>query len=250
MKILLSPAKTIDMQSDVPPVEGSVPVFLNDAERVAAAMKKLKPAAIAKLMDVNPEIAALTADRFLKWGKDDEPTRAAAFMFNGEVYRGLDAGSLSAEDLVFAQQHLLILSGLYGALRPLDMVHPYRLEMGTRHKVGAAANLYDFWQPKLTPWLAGELKNGGFVLNLASAEYAKAVRLKELGAMVITPQFREARNGKFVTLMTYAKHARGTMARWAIQHRITGPEDVWKFSEDRYRIHPELSTDLEPVFVR
>jgi cytoplasmic iron level regulating protein YaaA (DUF328/UPF0246 family) len=212
-------------------------------------MKKKKAKDLAALMDLSSDLAKLNEERYQKWG--EQVSLPALSVFNGEVYRGLNAATFSSEDLEFAQAHLRILSGLYGMLRPLDCIKAYRLEMGTKLRISAKeTDLYKFWRSRLTNYIKAHLNDAGCIVNLASNEYSKAISLKDVGIPVYTPNFKELRNGKYVSLMTYAKHARGVMASWIVKNRITNPNDLFAFNQDGYTLNPALSTDTELMFTR
>jgi hypothetical protein len=209
---------------------------------------------LARLMDVNEEIAALNVWRFESWGPHDglDDGLQAIFAYAGEVYRGFDVDRLSAEDLYYAQNHLRILSGLYGVVRPLDIIRPYRLEMGTKLATDRGKDLYEFWEDRPTTVLneaiAGQRSH--VFVNLASNEYFRAVREEALDGSVVTPVFKEKRNGDYQTVAVYAKNARGRMARFMIEKRIENAEGLASFAEDGYAFAAELSDEREMVFTR
>lgn len=253
MLLLLSPAK--DLAKETPLVKGTTsPVLLDDATTLVAKLKTLSAKKLADLMDLSLKLGELNRERYAQWRPPftAKNARPAAFTFNGEVYRGLDARSLSADDLRFAQHHLRILSGLYGVLRPLDLIQDYRLMMGTPFGVGRTKNLYGFWSDRITDVLKKDLKSvgGDTVVNLASSEYFKAVDTKKLGARVITPTFKDKVGAGYKVVMVFAKQQRGAMARHIIQHRLLKPEELKAYDGDGYRFVPEESTADEWLFLR
>ena len=203
-------------------------------------------------MSISPELAALNVDRYQKWTPEPkrEDTKQALLAFNGEVFRGLNAKEMSEEDLQFAQGHLRILSGLYGLLRPLDLIQPYRLEMGTRLKYYSYKNLYDFWGDKITKRINTDLGDSKCVVNLASTEYFKSVKEPKLNKKVITPIFKDFSKGEYRVLMTYAKNARGVMANYIIKNRITEPDLMKSFDANGYAYDPSQSDENNWVFTR
>lgn len=253
MLILLSPAK--DLAQETPAVKDfTQPVLLEHASALVAKLKTLPAKKLSSLMDLSPKLGELNKERYARWSTPFTPknARPAVFTFNGEVYRGLEARTLSSGDLRFAQHHLRILSGLYGVLRPLDLMQDYRLMMGTPFGLGKAKNLYAYWGDKITDVLKADLKKSGgdVVVNLASSEYSKAVDLNKLGAQVITPEFKDKVGGVFKPLQTYMKHQRGAMARYIIQHRILDAEGVKGYDANGYRFSREESTDTKWAFLR
>jgi uncharacterized protein len=256
MLIVLSPAKRLVSEGKLPTKSHTFPEQLDRSAQLVGALRKLSEAGIASLMDISPELARLNRDRFQAWSPEFNPdnARPALLSFQGDVYQGLDAASLSAADLQWAQNHLRILSGLHGVLRPLDLMKPYRLEMGTKLAYKSNKNLYDFWTDSNTASVAGAVrslrKEEPLVLNLASAEYWKSVRPSGLGADVISADFREFKAGVYKPIQLYLKQARGYMARWVIQERITRREDLPGFDREGYRFEPALSKADKLVFVR
>jgi len=255
MLILISPAKNLD-ESHIPKMKGTtLPAFPEESAQLAAKMKTFSPRKLSTLMGINPKLAELNHARFQEWAMPFTPGNAkpAIRLFDGEVYRGLGAGSLDADDLRFAQTHLRILSGLHGVLRPLDLVRPYRLEMGTSLSMGRGRkNLYAFWGDRITDNLNAALRKSGsaVLIDLASTEYFKSVQRERLEGRIITLLFKEDRPGGPKMLMTYAKHQRGAMARWMIQHRVMEPEKIKQYTGDGYRFEPGLSSTDQWVFLR
>lgn len=254
MITLLSPAKTLDFETPIPFDSNSEIMFHREANQVARSLKKLSKKDIANLMNLSSNLADVNYQRFQLWDKNPakECTRQAVFMFKGEVYLGLDPYTLNEEDMAFAQQHLRILSGMYGVLKPLDNVQAYRLEMGTKMAVNSHKNLYAFWDNKLANNIQKELKfhKEEVIVNLASNEYFKAVSKKAIKVPVVTPVFKDFKNGKFKVISFFAKKARGTMARWIIQNRIQNKERLMEFNQDGYSFSTKDSTNSELVFLR
>lgn len=255
MKILLSPAKSITSKiACCDQLFFSQPSFLKESKLLVSKLKKLNAQKIQSMMHLSKDLAELNVHRFKNWKEPTELTDEmfqAVFAFNGEVYKGFDAQSLSVAELERVQDSVRILSGLYGLLKPMDVIYPYRLEMGTKLEIGTKyKNLYQFWGKKLAHYLNQELKPGECVVNLASAEYAKAVDQKTLKAHMVTPVFKEFKNGKCSVVMVYAKHARGKMARHIIQENMTEAEALKMYDLDGYSFDVKHSSDFEWVFVR
>jgi hypothetical protein len=255
MLFVLSPAKALDYASPLSvDVEASMPAFQNRAADLIAELKKLSTGEVAGLMDLSDKLAQLNAERYAAWKAKPSPdmVRPAALAFNGDVYEGLDAKSLKPEDLAWLNSHLRILSGLYGALRPLDALQPYRLEMGTRFGVDGAANLYQYWQPLIAQHLNAVMQEGGhkMLVNLASTEYFKAVDSKQLNAPVLECRFEDYKNGQYKVISFAAKRARGLMMRWAVQQRVQQAQDLRAFALEGYAFAPQCSTEEQLVFRR
>ena len=255
MLTLLSPAKDLNMDPVIGVKGATKPELLADAELLHGKLKDMSAKQLAKLMDINPKLSELNHDRYQEWAPPftARNSKTAIHAFNGEVYRGLDAGTLDAADLDFAQHHLRILSGLYGVLRPKDRMQAYRLEMGTKLSMGRGKkDLYAFWDDRITASIARALKASGsdVLINLASQEYFKAVRPELLDARVITPVFKDRTAGGFRVVMVFAKQQRGRMARHIIQHRLMEPEPLKMYREDGYHFSPEESTGDQWVFLR
>ena len=254
MLLLVSPAKDLDYQPLAKSMQSSQPQLLEHSQQLAAICKKLTPADLSSLMHISDKLAGLNAARFAQWQPPftEQNAKAALFAFNGDVYQGLDALSLTDDDIAFAQQHLRILSGLYGVLRPLDLMQPYRLEMGTKLANPQGKDLYAFWQDTITPLLNQQLAslNTDVVVNLASQEYFKAVKAKHLNGKVITPLFKDYKNGQYKIISFFAKKARGLMARYIIQHRLTRPDQLQQFDLAGYQFSAEQSSANELVFLR
>ena len=252
MLIVISPAKRLDWTERT--VGTTEPAFPEDASRLARTMRNLPLRDLKGLMDLSDDLARLNRDRFRAF--EDTPaadlTRPAVLAFAGDTYQGLDAGTLDEDGMGWAQDHLRILSGLYGLLKPLDAIQPYRLEMGSRLKTRRGASLYDYWRDQLSKALKAEAEAMGTdtLLNCASQEYFGAVPLKPLKLNVITPQFLEEKDGKAKIVSFFAKRARGAMARYAIDNRLTDPEAITAFDQDGYTYRPDLSAPGKPAFVR
>lgn len=253
MLALISPAKKIDFNVDVPE-KVSKPLFVEESTELISHLRKLSPKEISKLMSVSPAIADLNYERYMDWEPKftKKKARPAAFVFDGEVYRGLAAKDMTDETLQYSQDHLLILSGLYGALRPLDLIHAYRLEMGTKFGVNGGKHLYDFWGDKITDQVNKTLKKQKekTLVNLASNEYFKSVDKKQINGEIITPNFKEEKDGQFKSLMVYAKKARGFMARYMLENKIETAEDLKAFNIEGYKFNPELSKGNNWIFTR
>lgn len=255
MIFLLSPAKSLDWDPPALDLETTTPELDRDFGVLMRRAKRLKIKDLRELMGISQDLAELNHGRFqqMRPGPDAEADRPAALAFNGDVYRGLDARQLSTEQLDWAQQRVAILSGLYGVLRPLDLIQPYRLEMGTRLKTRRGESLYDFWGDRVTKVLNKRLQGEDepVVVDLASKEYSRVVQKKRLKARVITPVFKEQMpDGKLRIISFYAKWARGAMVRWAIEQRAERPEQLRAFDTGDYRLREDLSTDTTWVYSR
>lgn len=254
MLIVVSPAKSLDFESPVKTGKHTQPRFTDQSRQLVDTLRDYSPEDLSGLMNISGKLGELNARRYMNWQLPFTPDNAkqAVFAFTGDVYTGLDVESLSAKDLEYAQRHLRILSGLYGALRPLDLIQPYRLEMGTRLPVGDAKDLYGFWGERITQALNEDLKGDRprLLVNLASNEYFRSVKEKALEADVINPVFKDHKNGEYKIISFYAKKARGMMAAWLIRHRITGREGLTGFDAGGYRYSAAESTENRPVFLR
>lgn len=254
MLTLLSPAKTLDETPYANGLPTSRPRFEEDSQVLLDHCRGLSPAALRDLMNISEPLAELNHGRFqsIRFPMTPDNAKPSILAFKGDVYRGLDAASLSRDDLVWAQERLRILSGFYGVLRPLDLMQPYRLEMGTKLENPRGASLYAFWGDKLVESLNAEHAERpvAAVLNLASNEYFKAVPEDRLEPRLVTAAFQEIRDGKPKTIAVYSKRARGTMARFQIDNRIDDPEGLMDFAEDGYAFNAELSSDDRLVFTR
>lgn len=251
MLLLLSPAKSLDYTSPLPPVEPTAPRFAEEALTTAQAASKLGPKKLGKLMSISDKLAKLNADRYADFAGQDE--RPALYAFSGDVYIGLEARTLEEPAVGFAQDHIRILSGLYGLLRPLDLIRPYRLEMGTRWAPGRKKNLYQLWGSKISDALAADLLAEGsdVIINCASKEYWHAVeQAPPKGIRIITMDFRELTPQGLIFNSFGAKRARGMMARWMCEHRISDPEGLKGFDSDGYAFSVEGSDDSTWRFVK
>ena len=254
MLMVVSPAKTLDYESPLPTQRHTLPGLLDHSAELIARARQLTPAQIGALMKISDKLAGLNVARFAEWqpGFTLDNARQAIFAFKGDVYTGLDAESLDEADLRYAQEHLRMLSGLYGVLRPLDLMMPYRLEMGTRLDNPRGKDLYTFWGDIITATLNQALVDQGddVLVNLASDEYFKSVRPKALQGRIVTPVFKDAKNGQYKIISFYAKKARGMMARWLLVNRISRVEDVSAFDVDGYYFVPQESNADTLVFKR
>ena len=253
MYTVLSPAKKLDFSQPGKGLSKSKPLFPEDTAELVQRARKFTPQDLKRLMGISEDLASLNAERFKQFNPASAgDTKQAALAFAGDVYVGLEANSLSKENLAFAQVHLGILSGLYGLLRPLDAIQPYRLEMGSRVDTKRGANLYDFWDSKITDMVAKMVAKSKTktLINLASNEYFSAIKTKDLGVPVIQPVFKEINDGKAKIYSFLAKKARGLMARYIIENEINTPEDLKAFAVDRYKLDTKASTETQWVFTR
>ena len=252
MKIVISPAKSLDFERPLTIQEHTEATFLAEAERLNKLMKKKSARSLSKLMSISDNLGRLNYERNQEWSLPFKTSNArqAVYAFSGEVYRGLDIFSLPESKIERLQNTLRIISGLYGILRPLDLIQPYRLEMGTRIKMGRNKNLYEFWKQKVTKTLNEELDEDEIFVNLASNEYFKAIDLKTLKVPVITPVFKDFKNGEYKTIMTFAKLARGYMTRYIIDTDAKTVDDLKMFDYEGYNFSEPLSTENELVFIR
>ena len=253
MLMIISPAKTLDYESPLATETYTQPDYLDDACELIDQLKDLEPHQVSNLMSISDKLGQLNAERFRSWHTPFTPdnARQAILAFKGDVYTGLDAESFSEDDFAFAQQHLRMLSGLYGLLKPLDLMQPYRLEMGTKFENKRGKDLYAFWGSKLTKALNELLAADDKVLvNLASNEYFKSVQKKDIDGRLVTPQFKDWKNGQYKMISFYAKKARGLMCRYAIQNRITQADDLKGFNLEGYYFSEEQSDNNNWVFLR
>ena len=254
MIIVLSPAKSLDYDTPPRTKTHTLPDFIERSAELIEVLRKLSPAQIGTLMHISDPLAALNATRYADWSPEftAENSKQAALAFDGDVYGGLDANSLAVDDLQFAQKHVRILSGLYGVLRPLDWMQPYRLEMGTKLANPGGKDLYAFWGNEITEALNDELaaQKTPVLVNLASEEYFKVVKPKLLKAQVISPVFEDWKGGKYKIISFYAKRARGLMARYAAEKNISQPEKLKAFDVEGYAFAPEASSESSWVFRR
>lgn len=252
MLIILSPAKRLDFTEADPSVHATKRRFLEDTASLATTARRQTKADLRRLMGISDDLATLNAARFKAFDAESTDGVQAAFAFAGDVYEGLQARALDEKGLDFAQSHLRILSGFYGLLRPLDRIQPYRLEMGTRLKTRRGANLYDFWGDRISKQLNADAEGhpDPTLVNLASQEYFGAVDAKALKLPIVTPQFREEKNGESRIVSFFAKKARGAMARFAIDERVERVSDLKAFDRDGYAFDKASSTDNEWIFIR
>ncbi|MCY4044616.1 MAG: peroxide stress protein YaaA [Cellvibrionales bacterium] len=254
MLMLISPAKSLDFESTFDEVIHSTPDFLEDSEILIQQLRELSPQDVGRLMKISDKLADLNFGRFLNWQPPFslDNAKQAVLAFQGDVYQGLQAETFTAKQAEFAQGHLRILSGLYGLLRPYDLIQPYRLEMGTKFKNNLGKDLYAFWGNKLTDVLNEELVHhkSPTVVNLASNEYFKSINKKQLKAELVTPVFKDYKNGQYKIISFYAKKARGLMAAYAIKKNITNAEKLKQFDVDGYQFSQNDSSDKEWVFLR
>lgn len=254
MLVVVSPAKTLDYESPLATQKYTQPELLDYSQQLIEVCRQLTPADVASLMKVSDKIADLNVGRFQEWSDTFtlDNARQAILAFKGDVYTGLDAESLSEDDFAYAQDHLRMLSGLYGLLRPLDLMQPYRLEMGTKLASDKGSNLYQFWGSVITDKLNQAIAKQGdnVLINLASNEYFKAVKPKALDAQVITPVFKDCKKGQYKVISFYAKKARGMMARYIIDNRISSVADLTQFDTAGYYFAEQESTPTELVFKR
>lgn len=254
MIIVISPAKTLDFETPPSTQEHTQPDFLDDSAELINALRALEPDQIGQLMSISPKLAILNSNRYFAWKRPFtlKNAKQAILAFKGDVYTGLDADTMTPAELAFAQDHLRILSGLYGVLRPLDLMQPYRLEMSTQLQNPRGYNLYEFWGDIITNALNQALKkqNHGILINLASNEYFNSVQPAKLDARIITPVFRDEKKGVYKIISFFAKKARGMMSRYIIHHQLTNPEAIKRFDVAGYRFSAADSGADEWVFTR
>jgi cytoplasmic iron level regulating protein YaaA (DUF328/UPF0246 family) len=252
MKLVLSPAKSLDYTSTLPTSKTTEACFLNEAERLNKLLKKKSARSLSKLMSISDALGQLNYQRNQEWSLPftQDNARQAIYAFSGDVYRGLDAYSIPTEKINTLQNTVRIISGLYGILKPLDLVQPYRLEMGTKFPVGKNKNLYEFWKTQITKALNNELENDELFLNLASEEYFKAIDTKALKVPVVTAVFKDFKNGQYKSIMTFVKLARGYMTRYIIDTNAKTIEDLKGFNYQGYGFSESMSNSKELVFIR
>ncbi len=252
MLMLVSPAKTLDFETPLPITDFTQPDNLDDAQELIDQLKSLTPTNVSELMGLSDKLAHLNVTRFQHWQQPftSENARPAIYAFKGDVYTGLDAYSFNKSDMKFAQKHFRMLSGLYGLLKPLDLMQAYRLEMGTKYPTARGKNLYEFWGDIITQKINEQMQAKDILLNLASTEYFKAVNKKALKAQIITPVFKDEKNGQYKIISFYAKKARGLMAAYVIKNRIKDVQDIKQFNVSGYRYSAEHSKATEWVFIR
>ncbi len=252
MKILLSPAKSLDFKSNLPTIKTSSICFEKEAQYLNSILKSKNPKELSDLMSISTKIADLNYERNHSWSLPftKSNARQAIYAFGGDVYRGLDAYSVDDSRIDFMQNNVRIISGLYGLIKPLDLIQPYRLEMGTKLAFDSNKNLYDYWRKKITEQLNLELDDKEPILNLASNEYFKAIDTKVVKSEVYSANFKQLKNGEFKTIAIFSKKARGMMTRFIIDNNITDIIDIKSFDCDGYMFHKDLSTEKELIFTR
>jgi cytoplasmic iron level regulating protein YaaA (DUF328/UPF0246 family) len=252
MKIIISPAKSLDFESEVPTSLYTQPRFLEQSNKLVKELKILSKNKIGDLMNISDALSQLNYERNQTWETPftTDNAKQAIYAFTGAVFLGIDVNSLEEEKILVLQERLRILSGLYGLLKPLDLIQPYRLEMGTRLKVDKTENLYKFWEDTLADSLNEELKEDELLVNLASTEYFKVLPKKVLKVPMITPVFKDFKNGQYKIVMTYAKKARGLMVRYIIDNNVNTIEELKGFNVDTYRFSEEMSSGNDLVFTR
>ncbi len=252
MLVLLSPAKSLNFATTPFNFEPTQPIFEKEVTRLVKQLQRLSSADIARLMDISPKLAALNFERYQQWGGQPEGQKAAIMAFDGDVYDGLDAKKLLPEELKTAQKQVRILSGLYGVLRPFDLISPHRLEMGTTLQIDRHKNLYEFWGTKIAKQINQNMNEIGSteLLNLASNEYFKSVDRKTFKGKIIQVDFKDLKNGSYKIISFYAKRARGLMTRFVLQHGIDVPDDLKAFDLEGYHFAPTLSTNDHLIFTR
>ena len=252
MKIITSPAKLMNIENSTEFLRASTPKFIKEAEYIQSFLKEKSPRFLSELMEISPKLADENWERNQNWKPNPKPKESASamFAFVGEVYRGLDANTLSEEAVKYLQKNYRMISGLYGLLKPSDRIMLYRLEIGRKFEFGDYKNLYDFWTEKITDYLNSDLKNNELILNLASNEYFKAIDKKQLKGKVINFDFYEMKTGKPKTIVVYTKHARGLVVRFCAETQAKTLNDVKAFNYDGYLIDEERSTESNLVFTR
>jgi cytoplasmic iron level regulating protein YaaA (DUF328/UPF0246 family) len=254
MLIVISPAKTLDFESPVATQQYTIPSLLDHSAELIGLLRTLEPDKIGKLMSISPKLALLNSNRYHQWTQpfDTNNAKQSLLAFKGDVYTGLDAETLSAAEMDFAQQHLRILSGLYGVLRPLDLMQAYRLEMGTRLENHRGNTLYDFWGDTITDVINQTLskQKNQTLINLASIEYFKSIKLNKLEGKIITPVFKDKKKGEYKIISFFAKKARGLMSRYIIQNKLTNPEDIKSFNVNGYSYKKGQEDSDNWLFIR
>ncbi len=252
MKLVLSPAKSLNFQSELPTNKSTEPCFLNEAERLNKLLKKKSARSLSKLMGISPALSQLNYERNQEWNLPftNDNARQAIYAFSGDVYRGMDAFTIPQGKIEKLQDTVRIISGLYGLLKPLDLLQAYRLEMGTKFPVGKNKNLYEFWKKNIVSKLNDELEDDELFLNLASNEYFKAIDVKTLKIPVVTANFKDLKNGEYKTIMTFVKLARGYMTRYIIDTDAKTIDDVKGFNYESYGFSEAMSSPTELVFIR
>ena len=254
MITIISPAKSLDFVNKTPISDYSLPTFLKESQKIVNVLKDYSPKDLSKLMNISKDLGLLNASRYQNYKTpfNQENAKQAIFAFTGDVYKGLDAKSLTSNTIDYAQAHLKILSGLYGILKPVDLIQAYRLEMGTKISINNSISLYDFWSNKITSELSSNLENTNsqFLLNLASNEYSKSINMKLLNTKVITPIFKDWKNGQYKIISFFAKKARGLMSNFVLENKIKNQNDLKAFDSGGYIYNEDFSTEKSLVFTR
>ena len=253
MKIIISPAKSLDFDSELNSQNVSVPKFLEKALAINSILQQKSPSDLMKLQSISEKLSDLNWKRNLKFSRNhnDDNSRPAIFAFNGDVYEGLDVKTLDVKKIDFLQNNLRIISGLYGVLKPLDLIQPYRLEMGTKISINGSSNLYEYWSNDITKFLSDELLSSEFLLNLASNEYFSAIDKSKINSEIISPIFKDFKNGKLKIISFYAKKARGMMVRYVADHLIDSYDNLLSFNYGGYIFNEnETTVRNQPVFTR
>jgi len=252
MKLVISPAKSLDFESELPINQYTEPIFLKQSERLNKLLKKKSAKSLSKLMHISDALGQLNYERNQSWELPftTDNARPAIYAFSGDVYRGFNAYTVSQDKIDLMQNTVRILSGLYGLLKPIDLIQPYRLEMGTKFPVGVKKNLYEFWKKDITKALNDELNDDELFLNLASNEYFKAIDTKTLKVPVVTANFKDFKNGEYKTIMTFAKQARGYMARYIVDTNAKTIDDLKGFNYEGYNFSEPMSSEHDLVFIR
>ena len=253
MKIIISPAKTINLEKNIPTEKSSLPFFLDDAVVINSNLKKKTPLDLSSLMNISSKLSDLNwrRNQEFKIPFNKKNARPAIYAFDGDVYSGIDSYSLNQNKIDILQERLFIISGLYGLLKPLDLIQPYRLEMGTKFEFNVYKNLYEFWSEKITEKIVSECKSDELLINLASNEYFSVINLDKIKSEIITPKFLDFKNGKLKMISFYAKKARGLMVRFLIDNNITELEGILNFNLEGYSYSESETNKLnQPVFVR
>ncbi len=253
MKIIISPAKSINLEKKIPTGKSSLPFFLDDAVIINSNLKKKTPLDLSSLMNISSKLSDLNwrRNQDFKTPFNKNNARPAIYAFDGEVYSGIDSYSLNQNKIDILQERLYIISGLYGLLKPLDLIQPYRLEMGTKFEFNSYKNLYEFWTEKITDKIISECKPDQLLINLASNEYFSAINLGKIKSEIITPKFLDFKNGKLKMISFYAKKARGLMVRFLIDNNITELEGILNFNSEGYSYSESETNNLnQPVFIR
>ena len=254
MLIVISPAKSLDFKTPSKISDYTIPELLKESEKLIGRLKTMSPKQLSNLMNISTDLGELNFKRYQEWQTPFTPENAkqAILAFNGDVYQGLNAVTLSEEKFLLAQSKLRILSGLYGVLKPLDLIQPYRLEMGTKLKYYRSKDLYEFWNPLITKKINEAVAESGskILVNLASNEYFKSIDKKKLKAEIVTPDFKEFKNGEYKMISIFAKRARGLMTRFILDYNIIEPSDLMAFDSEGYAFNSRLSKPENPVFTR